>query len=82
MKRSFQKVDIICMLLGVLTVFMFCFSIADSAAYGALSRMFAPKVEASAEAVTATGGFGANFDMMTSYDPSLRSIRVRSWRHK
>ena len=65
MRRSFQKTDIICILLGVFVLFTFGFSIADAATYGAVSRMFAPKVEASADAVTATGvGRGMDGDVV------------------
>ena len=65
MKRSFQKTDIICMLLGVFVIAAFCLSLADAATNGRLSRMFGPKVEASAEAVTATGvGKGMDGDVV------------------
>ena len=65
MKRSFQKTDLICMLLGVFVLLTFSFSIADAATYGAVSRMFGPKVEASADAVTATGvGQGMDGDVV------------------
>ena len=80
MKRSFKKTDIICMLLGVFVVLTFCFSIADAATYGAVSRMFGPKVEASAEAVTATGvGQGMDGDVVvevTADQSKLYSIVV------
>ena len=80
MKRSFQKTDLVCMLLGVFAAIAFCFSIADAATYGAVSRMFAPKVEASAEAVTATGvGRGMDGDVVvevTADQSKLYSVVV------
>ena len=80
MKRSLQKTDLICILLGVFVAIMFCFSIADAATYGAVSRMFAPKVEASAEAVTATGvGQGMDGDVVvevTADQSKLYSVVV------
>ena len=80
MKRSFQKTDLICILLGVFVALTFSFSIADAATYGGLSRMFAPKVEASAEAVTATGvGQGMDGDVVvevTADQSKLYSVVV------
>ena len=66
MKRTYQKTDIICMLLGVFVIVSFCLSMADSAMYGRLSRMLlSPKVETSAEAVTVTGvGQGLDGDVV------------------
>ena len=65
MKRTLQRTDLICMLLGVFVICAFCLSMADAATSGALSRMFAPKVEASADAVTATGvGQGLDGDVV------------------
>ena len=80
MKRSFQKTDLICILLGVFVAVMFCFSLADAATYGRLSRMFGPKVEASANAVTATGvGQGMDGDVLvevTADQTKLYSVVV------
>lgn len=66
MKRTYQRTDIICMLLGVFVIVSFCLSMADSAMYGRLSRMLlSPKVETSAEAVTAEGvGQGMDGDVL------------------
>ena len=65
MKRTYQRTDIICMLLGVFVIVTFCLSMADAATYGRLSRMLGPKVETSAEAVTAQGvGQGMDGDVL------------------
>ena len=80
MKRAYQRTDIICMLFGVFVILTFCLSMADSATYGRISRMFGPKVEASAEAVTAEGvGQGMDGDVVvevTADQSKLYSVVV------
>ena len=80
MKRSLQKADIIGIILGLFVAVALCLSIADTATYGRLSRMFEPKVEVSADAVTATGvGQGMDGDVLvevTADQSKLYSVVV------
>ena len=77
MKKTIRTVDIICMICAVITAVAFFGGLINQATYG---RLFAPKVDASAEAVTLTGtGRGLDGDVLVEIvadAEKIYSVRV------